>query len=97
MLTRLYRPRPMSLVRAFAWSELYFVVAFAVDLMTGVNYGFLLHKPEAKTLLSLLAEYRPLYLLQMHLVALIFFALLYAPFAILDFARARSVGSPGDV
>ena len=85
MLTRRYRPRPMSLVRAFAWSELYFVIALAVDLMTGVNYGFLLHKPEAKTLLTLLSDSRPLYLMQMHLLALVSFAVLYMPFAIYDF------------
>ena len=77
-------------VRAFAWSEVYFVIALAVDLMTGVNYGFLLHKPEAKTLLTFLSDSRALYLFQMHLLALSFFALLYAPFAILDVARAKS-------
>ena len=87
MLTRRYRPRPMSLVRAFAWSELYFVVALAIDLMTGVNYGFLLHKPEAKTLLTLLSDSRPLYLMQMHLLALVFFGVLYLPFAIVDLVR----------
>ena len=87
MLTRRYRPRPMSLVRAFAWSELYFVVALAIDLMTGVNYGFLLHKPEAKTLLTLLSDSRPLYLMQMHLLALVFFGALYLPFATADLVR----------
>ena len=87
MLTRRYRPRPMSLVRAFAWTELYFVVALAIDLMTGVNYGFLLHKPEAKTLLTLLSDSRPLYLMQMHLLAMVFFGVLYLPFAIVDLVR----------
>ena len=48
MLTRRLRPYPMSIVRAFLWSEVYFVVALSVDLLTGVNYGFLLHKPEAR-------------------------------------------------
>jgi uncharacterized membrane protein YwaF len=74
----------MSVVRAFAWSELYFVTAMIVDHFTGVNYGFLLHKPEAFTLLSFLSDSRPLYLLQMHGLALLFFAILYAPFAIAD-------------
>ncbi len=87
MLTRQLRPYPMSIVRAFAWSEVYFVVALTVDLLSGVNYGFLLHKPEAFSLLSYLSDSRPAYLLQMHLLALIFFALLYLPFAINDLLR----------
>jgi hypothetical protein len=31
---------------------LYFVMTITVDLMTGMNYGYLLHKPEAASLLS---------------------------------------------
>ena len=87
MLTRGLRPYPMSIVRAFLWSEVYFVCAFVVDHLTGVNYGFLLHKPEVFSLLSYLSDYRPLYLLQMHAMALLFFAILYAPFALADLVR----------
>jgi len=47
MLTRRYRPYPVSIVRVWLWSEFYFVVTLIVDELTGVNYGFLLHKPEA--------------------------------------------------
>ncbi|MEP6809868.1 MAG: TIGR02206 family membrane protein [Chthoniobacterales bacterium] len=88
MLTRQLRPSPRSIVRAFLWSELYFVVALAVDLVTGVNYGFLLHKPEAFSLLSLLSDSWPLYLLGMHGLALVFFAILYLPFAVYDVVAA---------
>ncbi|MFN2508085.1 MAG: TIGR02206 family membrane protein [Chthoniobacterales bacterium] len=84
MLTRRLRPYPMSIVRAFAWSELYFVATMIVDELTGVNYGFLLHKPEAFSVLSFLSDSRPLYLLQMHGLALLFFGLLYLPFAVRD-------------
>lgn len=84
MLTRRLRPYPVSIVRVFAWSELYFAVAMLIDQLTGVNYGFLLQKPEAFSLLSFLSDYRPLYLLQMHGLALVFFSVLYAPFAIAD-------------
>ena len=89
MLVRRLRPYPMSIVRAFAWSELYFVIAMIVDHFTGVNYGFLLHKPEAFSLLSFLSDWRPLYLLQFHGLALLFFAILYAPFAIADLVAKR--------
>lgn len=87
MLTRRLRPYPLSIVRVFAWSELYFVVTLVVDELTGVNYGFLLHKPEAFSLLSLLSDSRPLYLLQIHGLALLFFSALYTPFAIADLIR----------
>jgi hypothetical integral membrane protein (TIGR02206 family) len=86
MLVHKYRPWPASILRTFACTEVYFVVAFTVDLVTGVNYGFLLHKPEASSLLSFLSDWRPLYLLQMHGVALLFYLILYIPFAIWDIA-----------
>lgn len=90
MLTRHLRPYPISILRVFGWCEVYFVCAMTVDALTGVNYGFLLHKPEAFSLLSYLSDYRPLYLLQMHGLALLFFCILYAPFAIADLLRRRS-------
>ena len=88
MLTRRYRPEPMSIVRVWLWSELYFVVTIIADQLSGYNYGFLLHKPEAFSILNFLSDSRPLYLLQMHGVALLFFLVLYAPFAIVDLARS---------
>ncbi len=95
MLTRRYRPYPMSIVRTFIWSELYFVVTMIADALTGFNYGFLLHKPEAFSILSFLSDSRPLYLLEMHGVALLFFLGLYAPFAIVDLFRRRPMASAG--
>ena len=91
MLTRRYRPRPMSILRVFAWSEFYFVVTFIADGMTGCNYGFLLHKPEAFSILNFLSDWRPLYLVQMHFVALLFFIALYVPFAIVDLVRQKKL------
>jgi hypothetical integral membrane protein (TIGR02206 family) len=87
MLTRRYRPYPMSIVRVFLWSEFYFVVTFVTDKLTDFNYGFLLHKPEAFSVLSFLADSHPLYLLQMHGLALLFFLGLYAPFGVFDLLR----------
>jgi hypothetical integral membrane protein (TIGR02206 family) len=84
MLMRRYRPYPMSILRVFAWSEFYFVITMFADAWTGFNYGFLLHKPEAFSILSFLSDSRPLYLLEMQGLALLFFLGLYAPFAIVD-------------
>jgi len=87
MLTRRYRPYPMSIVRVFIWSELYFVITLIADIYAGHNYGFLLHKPEAFSILSFLSDSWPLYVLQLHGLALLFFLGLYAPFAIVDLVR----------
>jgi len=95
MLTRRYRPYPMSIARVWLWSEFYFVVTFVADKLTGVNYGFLLHKPEAFSILSFLSDSRPLCLLQMHGVARVFFLGLYAPFAIYDLWRGKSLRNTG--
>jgi hypothetical integral membrane protein (TIGR02206 family) len=87
MLIYGFRPRPIGILRTFVWTEVYFVVAFTIDLLTGENYGFLLHKPEAASLLDFLSDSRPLYLLEFHGLAFLFFCALYAPFAIVDLAR----------
>ena len=87
MLVYGFRPRAIGILRTFAWTEVYFVVAFTVDLITGENYGFLLHKPEAASLLNFLSDWRPLYLLEFQVLAFVFFAFLYAPFAIVDLIR----------
>ena len=92
MLVHRYRPCPMSIVRVLLWTELYFIITVTADASTGYNYGFLLHKPEAFSLLSFLSDSRPLYLLQMHGVALLFFVILYLPFAIVDAFRRKTVG-----
>jgi hypothetical integral membrane protein (TIGR02206 family) len=91
MLIYGFRPRAFGVIRTFLWTELYFVVAFTVDLLTGENYGFLLHKPEAASLLSFLSASRFLYLLEFHGLAFLFFAALYAPFAIVDLARGKMI------
>ena len=94
MLIYGFRPRPIGILRTFAWTEIYFLVAFTTDLLTGENYGFLLHKPEAASLLSFLSDSRPFYLLEFHGLAFLFFSTLYVPFALVDLARGKSLGSP---
>ena len=87
----------MSIVRVFLWSEFYFLVTYITDKLTGFNYGFLLHKPEAFSILSFLSDSHPLYLVQLHGLALLFFLGLYAPFGFYDLIRRRrSTGDSGD-
>jgi hypothetical integral membrane protein (TIGR02206 family) len=96
MLTRRCRPYPVSIVRVWLWSEFYFAFTLVVDELTAFNYGFLLHKPEAFSILSFLSDSWPLYLLQMHGVALLFFVVLYAPFAVFDMTKGGLIGKAGN-
>jgi hypothetical integral membrane protein (TIGR02206 family) len=91
MLVYGFRPRAIGILRTFAWTEVYFVVALTVNLLTGENYGFLMHKPEAASLLNFLSDSHLMYLLEFQFLAFVFFALLYAPFAIVDLARGKSL------
>jgi hypothetical integral membrane protein (TIGR02206 family) len=81
---RRFRPSLGSVGRTLAWSELYLVATLVVDYLTNVNYGFLLHKPEAASILDYLSRTHWLYLMELNALALIFFALLYLPFAVGD-------------
>ena len=88
MIVRRFRPTLGSVWRTLAWSQLYLVVTLLVDYLTGVNYGFLLHKPEAASILDYLSDTRWLYIMGLEGLALLFFALLYVPFLIVDFFRS---------
>lgn len=90
LVARRFRPTLGSVGRTLAWSQLYFVSTLLVDHLTGVNYGFLLHKPVVASLLDLLPDTRWLYLLGLEGLALLFFALLYAPFAFVRPSEAES-------
>ena len=95
MIVRGFRPHFRSIWRTFAWTEVYFVITVVVDLITGENYGYLLRKPEAASLLSFLSDTWLVYVLQMHLLALVFFLVLYGPFAIYDLFKGKSVSHEG--
>lgn len=95
MIMKKFRPHWFSIVRVFLWSELYFVLTFSVDLLTGENYGYLLHQPAAASLLDLLSHERVVYIFEMHLLALIFFIVLYLPFAIYDLISGEGIRNAG--
>src|SRR6476646_5808554 len=96
MLTRGYRPYPMSIVRVWFWSEFYFVITLIVDKLTDFNYGFLLHKPEAFSILSFLSDSWPLYILEIPRSGFPFFPRLYFPIFHMDLIhRGRTTGGSG--
>src|SRR5207244_3128816 len=72
MLVHHLRPHSFSIIRVFAWTEVYFIITLAADKISGVNYGFLLHKPEAKTLLKIISENHPIYFFDMYFIMLEF-------------------------
>jgi len=90
MIARHFRPTLGSVWRTLAWSQLYLVAALLVDYLTGVNYGFLLHKPQAASILDYLSNTRWLYIAELEGLALFFFAILYAPFALAHLFEART-------
>src|SRR5207244_11608270 len=77
----------LAVVGRFFWTNLIFLLPFRVVSITVSTSGFLLHIPEAGSLLNFLSDFRPLYLVQFHGLAFLFFCVLYAPFAIVDLAR----------
>jgi hypothetical integral membrane protein (TIGR02206 family) len=84
LIAHRFRPTLGSVWRTLAWSQLYLCATLAVDYLTNVNYGFLLHKPAAASILDYLSDTRWLYIMELEGLALFFFALLYAPFAAAD-------------
>src|SRR5205823_6395741 len=95
MIVKKFRPHWISIVSVFASSELYFLVTITVDLLTVENYGYHLHQPAAASLLDLLSHERVVYILQMHLLALIFYVALYLPFALYDFVTYQKTSPKG--
>ncbi|MEO6871196.1 MAG: TIGR02206 family membrane protein [Chthoniobacterales bacterium] len=91
IVARRFRPSLGSIWRTLAWSEVYLAATLLIDHLTKVNYGFLLHRPEAASILDYLSHTHWLYLMELNALALVFFALLYLPFAIGDLLRGRPV------
>ncbi len=75
------KPDGMSLVRSFLWLQVYLAAALTCNWMLDENYGYLCRKPVNASLMDYLGDW-PWYLLSLEALALIFFTLLWAPFAL---------------
>ena len=71
--------RPRSLLRVFIGSEIYLLTALVVNARTGANYGFLAHPPAQASMLDFFSRTPWLYVVEINLTGLFFFALAYAP------------------
>lgn len=67
-----------SPLKAFAWLNVYVVVAIVANALLDSNFGFLASKPANPSLLDHLGPH-PVYIIWLELVALIFFTLLTLP------------------
>ncbi|MDB6150787.1 MAG: conserved hypothetical integral rane protein [Chthoniobacter sp.] len=93
LITERMRPWPASLGRVFIWSEAFLVCALMTNTLTGSNFGFLAHRPSQPTLLDQFSDTHWLYVLQINLVGLAAFALLYLPWLIYDSLSRRRTTS----
>jgi hypothetical integral membrane protein (TIGR02206 family) len=87
-----YRPTWGSFGRAFLWTNVYMAIVGIVNGVIGSNYLFLARKPETASLIDVLGPW-PWYILSLEVIGLLFFTILYLPFALRDFA-ARDVVPP---
>lgn len=78
-----FRPRPVSILKAFAALNLYALLVLPLNLLLDTNFLFLLRKPAAPSLLDHLGPW-PWYLLTLEGIALAVFALCYLPYAVAD-------------
>lgn len=75
---RIY-PRPGAVVRVLAITIGYAAVVGLIDAVTGADYMYLRAKPSSHSLLDVLGPW-PWYILSATGIAIVFFAILYAPF-----------------
>lgn len=78
-----WRPRhPLwkAVGEVFAWSVAYLCFALAVNAITGANFAYASHPPENPSLLDHLGPW-PWYVFSMLGLAIVFYALLWLPFA----------------
>lgn len=76
-----YRPRPVSVLKAWGWLNVYALAVTPVNLLLDTNYLYLRHKPEGVSVLDLFGPW-PWYLGVLELLALGVFALCHLPFAL---------------
>ncbi|TGK01580.1 TIGR02206 family membrane protein [Leptospira langatensis] len=72
-------PRKGAVIRSVLYSQVYVVVAMALDFLLDANYGYMRYKPSSDSALDFLGPW-PIYILWMELLGILLFTLLYLPF-----------------
>lgn len=78
-----FRPRAMSIVRAFLALNLYALLITPINIALSANYLYLMAKPESATLIDHLGQW-PWYILALEVLAFFSFVIYYLPFAAYD-------------
>ncbi len=81
-----FRPYPVSILRALAWTIVYLVAALVTNRLFHTNFGYLSAKPARASLLDLMGPW-PVYIGETAVLAVLLVLLLYMPFFYLDVAR----------
>ncbi len=87
-LVEKFRPTWASVRRVLIGGNIYMLAVFVLNFAIGSNSLFIAHKPETASLLDVLPPW-PYYIVIIELLGIFFAALLYAPFAIGDWWKAR--------
>lgn len=72
-------PGKWSVMRVFGISQIYFFSTLFVDYVLNSNYGFLMSKPSAGSVMDYMGDW-PYYLITLQLVAIMSYSMLYIPF-----------------
>ncbi|UFJ41417.1 TIGR02206 family membrane protein [Brevibacillus humidisoli] len=83
-----YRPTIRSIWKAMTFLNLLLPVVAVANYLTGGNYMFVARKPANPSVIDFLGPY-PWYVLSLEVIAVLFFFLLYIPFALSDFIKRR--------
>lgn len=81
-----YRPTWASFRRVFIGMNLYMVVIFIFNQLTGSNYLYIAHKPETASLMDLMPAW-PWYILVIEAIGVLLCLVLYLPYALMDRRR----------
>jgi len=88
------RPTWKSIIRVFAFSNIYMVIVFGINTYLGSNYLYVNHKPPTASILDLLPEW-PIYILYIEGIGIVTMLLLYLPFFINDWIENRKLKEAG--
>lgn len=84
-----FRPTWKSLLRVMVVANIYMAIVFFINMGLGSNYLFINRKPDTASVIDMLPAW-PFYIPFLELIGLVTFTLLYLPFALKDWAAARS-------
>ena len=97
-----YRPRPLSIAKAYGWLLVFVVAIYVFNLLTESNYMFLMaDTPNPSTITKMIALFGapPRHMIGLAIVALVSIIVLYVPWVVVDVKRGRQssgeLGSEG--